>query len=144
MHLINTTKSFGIFPADVALKSAIEAAIADIRANPWLLDYVFAWFPNDDLTNKAYGDNERQRAKEWILSREIRVSMNYRTDDVQFPIISIGLQSSTEVSQTLGDVNYDTSELVDSAEVAVTPQIILSTFSPARVRFNYWHCNSSV
>lgn len=131
MALINTTKSFGIFPADIVLKSAIEEAIADIRANPWLLDYVFAYFPNDNLTNAAYGDNERQRAKDWILKTDIKVSMNYRTDDVQFPIISIGLQSSTEVSQTLGDVNYDTSEELPNDQLPVTPQIILPAFSVA-------------
>lgn len=61
--------------------------------------------------------------------------MNYRTADVVYPIISIGLQSSTEVSATLGDVNYDTQELVDPHEITVTPQIVLGPFSAARLQF---------
>ncbi len=99
-----------------------------MRANPWLLDYIFAFFPNDDLTSKTYGDTERARAKKWFLEHQIYVSMNFRAGDDQFPLVAIGLQSSVEANATLGDVNYDTSEDVPANEVSVSQNSILGPF----------------
>ncbi len=128
--MIKSSVSHGMVPSDILIRGAIVAALEDLRKNPRLLDYVFMWYSNDDLTSKIYGDSEKARAKKWFLSTEIFVSMNYRADDVKFPMISIGLQSSTEDQSTLGDVNYETTEDVPASEVAVTPQMLLGPFTP--------------
>lgn len=132
--MINSKLSYGMVPSDVLVKTAIEAALADLKKNPWLLDYVFNWFANDDLTvsSKQYGQAEKQQGKKWFLDTEIYVSMNYRADDTKFPLISISLQSSTEERNraTLGDIDTDVQEDVDPTEIEVTPQVILA-FTPA-------------
>lgn len=128
--MIRSIKSHGMVPSDILIRGAIVAALEDLRKNPFLLDYIFSWYSNDDLTNKAYGDAERQRAKSWFLNTEIHVSMNFRADDVKFPLVSIGLQSSSEDMSTLGDVNYETDEEVPSKEVTASPEVLLGPFTP--------------
>lgn len=128
--MIKSAQAHGMVPSDILIRGAVMAGLEDLRKNPFLLDYVFMWYANDDLTNKTYGETERQRAKKWFLSTEIFVSMNYRADDPKFPLVSIGLQSSVEDYATLGDVNMDTDEDVPSVEVTTTPDILLGPFTP--------------
>lgn len=128
--MIDSPYSLGMVPTDLLIKKAIEAAFEDMRANPFLLDYCFAFFKNDDLTSKEFGDKERNRAKEWFLSTKIAVSMDYRIGDPTFPLVTVSLQNSTEDFATLADINSDVSEEVPASEVSVNPQIILGPFSP--------------
>lgn len=128
--MINPKLSFGFVPSDILVRTAIASALEDIRKNPFLLDYVFSWFINDDLTKNVYGEAERQRAKKWFLSTEIFVVMNYILNDPKFPCVAIGLQSSSEDLSTLGDVNYQTEEEVSASEVGVNPLIQVGPFSP--------------
>src|SRR6266700_2125388 len=131
--MITSVKCTGIIPGDLVLKTAIEAALTDLRNNPFLLDYLFNWYPLDDLSANApfkYGDTERARAKKWFLEHEIFVSINTRTDDLKFPMFSIGLQSSQEAEMTLGDVDYEISEQVAIEEIVATPAPILGPFTP--------------
>lgn len=129
--MINSKLAHGMVPSDVLIRTAILAGLQDLRNNQFLLDYVFNWFENDDLTKDKYGLSEKMRAKQWFLDNNIDVTMNYRADDPKFPLISIGLQSSSEDQSTLGDVNYDTIEDVDSSEVSVSPDLLLGPFTPA-------------
>lgn len=121
-------------PSDILIKTAVEAALTDLRKNKWLLDYVFMWLSNDKLTlsSSQYGQAEKDRAKRWFLNTEIFVSMNFRADDFKAPMISIGLVSSMEEKgrATLGDRNYETFEDIESDEFDVQPQVILSAFTP--------------
>ncbi len=128
--MIKSQSSHGMVPSDILIRGAIVAGLDDLRKNPFLLDYIFMWYSNDDLTRGTYGDTERQRAKNWFLKNEIFVSMNYRADDVKFPLVSIGLQSSSEDLSTLADVNYETQEDVPSEEVTTAPDILLGPFTP--------------
>lgn len=128
--MINSQIAHGFVPSDLLIQSAIKYAIADIRANPHLLDYCFNWMANDDLTNKIYGDKEKQTAKDWVLSHEIFVSMNYRTDDPKFPMISIGLNSSVEDTSILSDVNSTSQEDIVTKEVLEINKYILGPFNP--------------
>ncbi len=107
------TSTLGIFQADVILRSAIVSGLADVRANPWLLDYIFASLKYDTLTRKQYGEKEIDAAKAWFLSHDVPVFMNTRLDDAQFPCISISLSESQETENTLSDVHYDTQEDID-------------------------------
>lgn len=109
------TEALGIHQSDIIIRSAIIAAIADMRAQPWLLDYVFASLPRDELTMKDYGENEVDQAKKWFLKTDIPVFMNYRVDEAKFPCISIALMESVEAENTLGDVHYEPSEDTEAA-----------------------------
>ena len=104
------TNALGIHQSDIIVRSALVAAIADLRANPWLLDYVFASLPRDALTMKDYGEKEVEQAKKWFMSTNIPVFMNTRIDHATFPCISIGLQESTEAESTMADVHHQPEE----------------------------------
>lgn len=105
------TKILGIHQSDVIIKTAIDAAISDMRANPWLLDYVWTSLPQDALTHKSYGMADLQRSKEWFLNTDIRVAIGPVMDEMQTPCIVITLRESAEVpgEATLGDINPETS-----------------------------------
>lgn len=109
---------------------AISAAIDDLRKNPWLLDYCFAWFAHDDLTKGIYGDKEVARAKEWFLKHKIFVTSSFRMDAPVFPVVSVNLISSTEDAGTLADVNYDTTEEVEAEDLSLPTQIVSGPFTP--------------
>lgn len=100
------TECQGIHQSDVLIRAALVNGIAELRRQPWLLDYVFASLPQDKLTAKEYGEKEVEQAKKWFLRTEIPVMMNYRVDEPVAPSISIALLESGECEETLGDVNY--------------------------------------
>lgn len=122
-----TTEAIGIHQSDVIIRTALVAAIADLRANPWLLDYVFASLPRDDMTMKDYGEKEVQRAKEWFMKTNIPVYMAPRLDEAKIPCISIKLMESSEDIVTLGDIHYQEKEDNDSQWPALT-----ASFTPER------------
>jgi len=108
---INDTSAIGIHQAYLILQSAIEAAIADLRANPWLLDYCFKSLPYDTLTSDKFGEKQLKLAKEWFLKSTITVVPNIRADaNVKVPCVSISAGTSVESNATLGDVHYDPQE----------------------------------
>lgn len=108
------TSALGVHQSDIILRSAIIAGIADMRANPWLLNSVFASLAQDTLTMADYGEQEIAQAKKWFLSTDIPVFMATRVDEAKFPCISIALQESVETEATLGDVHYDPQETMES------------------------------
>jgi len=109
----SVTEAQGIHQSDIILRTAIVAALADLRANPFLLDFVWASLPRDPLTLREYGELELQRAKEWFLQTDIPVNMIPMPQTGKWPRISIKLVSSTEAESTLGDVHYIPDELND-------------------------------
>lgn len=113
------TRVVGIHQSDIIIRSAIAAALADIRANPFLLSHVFGSLPQDALTWKSYGEKDLNQARDWFLKTNIPVSVLPRLDESTFPQITIELLESTEVTPeaTLGDVNY-------------IPEEVHSEFSP--------------
>jgi hypothetical protein len=96
----------GIHQSDIIIRSAIIAALDDLRANPWLLDHVFASLPKDSLTRAEYGQREIDAAKKWFMSTRIPVFMTSRIDDPVLPCITISLVESNEAETTLGDTHY--------------------------------------
>ena len=107
------TEALGIQQSDIIIRGAIIAAINDLRANPYLLDYAFASLPADTLTAKEYGIAEVAKAKDWFQHQEIKVFLNVNFNNVQFPCISIALANSVEDDTTLGDVHYQPQEDTD-------------------------------
>lgn len=129
--MIRTTVSKGICQSDVLIRTAIIAALEDMRENPWMLDYVFAWLRQDDLTVKTYGEVEMAEAKDWFLNTDVVVTMAYRQDRPQLPCIGIELVDSSEEQQgtALGDVHYEPDEDTNATEVVIKPRPVLS-FTP--------------
>lgn len=105
-----TTELTGIFQGDLIIRTAIMAALEDIRRNPYLLDYVFASLKYDDLTKKQYGAADIERAKAWFLKNRITVALALKLEPTQLPAISISLRESVEENPTLGDKHYKVSE----------------------------------
>lgn len=95
----------GIIQSDILLKSGIEAAIADIKANPWLLDFVFNGLNQDPLSANTQGQKEVDAAKTWLLNNDINVELAWNFNSPKVPSFSILLDSSVEAESTLGDVN---------------------------------------
>jgi hypothetical protein len=119
------TEARGIHQSDVIMRTALVMAIADLRARPWLLEYVFASLIDDLETAHIYGEKERQKAKEWFLNTDIPVVMDYRMDDIEGTCISISLVESSEAEVTLADVHYIPTEETE----AVWPPLT-SEFTP--------------
>lgn len=120
--------AIGIAQTDIIVRTALIAGIEDLRANPDLLDYVFASLPKDALTYKQYGEQQVKMAKEWFLSQDIPVFMNTRLDESKLPCITVALTGSTEAEATLGDVSYQTAE-----EALQQPTIVYNgPFTPTR------------
>lgn len=104
--------------------------IADIRRNPWLLDYCFASLAQDDLTNKAYGEKEIDQAKRWFLRTQIPVFMSTRVDSAQLPAVTITLLESAENYQTHADIHSDTSERTEDDWPALAGPFQPATYLP--------------
>jgi hypothetical protein len=105
------SRAYGIFQGDIIIRTALVAAINDLRKNAWALDYVFSSLTRDTLTNEVYGQKEIDKAKEWFLKTNIPVINSLRVDNIQLPCISLSLQESSEQENTLADRNYETEEL---------------------------------
>lgn len=109
--MYSQSSAYGIFQGDIIIRTAVKAAIDDLRANPWALDYVFSSLDKDELTRATYGQKEMDRAKQWFLNNDIPVVNNLRVDNLRLPCVSISMQESTEVENTLADKNYDVDEV---------------------------------
>jgi hypothetical protein len=123
------TEAKGIHQSDVLIRTALVMAIADLRANPWLLDHVFASLLEDAATAQTYGEKERQKAKDWFLKTEIPVVMDYRMDDVEGTCLSISLVESSEAETTLADVHYIPTEETEAQWPPMTSEFTPTTYS---------------
>lgn len=96
----------GIHQGDMIVRTGIMAAIADLRANDWLLDYVFNSLAEDDLTKAEYGRKEIEAAKAWFRRTKINVMMSTAIVDPKFPVITITQLEGAEAELTLSDTHY--------------------------------------
>jgi len=103
------TGCYGIFPSDIVLRTAILAAIADLRSESgkWAQDYIWVALAQDDLTKAQYGDHEIARAKEWFQNTDIKVFMAGQIDNIVTPSVYISMVDQTEVENTVADVSSD-------------------------------------
>lgn len=124
------TATNGWFQSDVVLRSALIAAFADIRANPWLFDYIFAGLVNDELTRKIYGQKQLDEARQYFLNNDIPVTWSH-SPDFSIPRITIVPSGTSEASQTLGDIHYQPTESVESSNIVAIPYPTTGPFSPA-------------
>jgi hypothetical protein len=115
---------FGIFQSDLIIRSAITEALADIRKNMWLFDFIFIDLLQDSLTSKAHGAKEILEAKKWFQKTEVPVLTNVGMNPPQFPAITIALVDSNEAETTVGDVHHDPFD-----DQATDPDVV--KFTPA-------------
>lgn len=122
------TKILGITQLDIIVRNAIEAALMDLRANTWLLDYVFASLPQDDLTKNTYGKATVDRAKEWFLGNFPQVVTGPVMDEMKLPLIEVEVGESSEAVAELstGDVHWEATE-----ENTADSPILAGPFVPA-------------
>lgn len=125
-----TTEAIGISQGDIIIRTGLVQALRDLRANPWLLDHVFASLPQDTLTAKVYGEKEVAQAKQWFLKTDIPVFMVPRIDEAKVPCISIKLTNSAEAEVTLGDTHYVEREDVEADWPAMTDKFTPTSFNP--------------
>jgi hypothetical protein len=128
-ELTGLTEAKGIHQSDVIIRTALVMAIRDIRANPWLLDHVFATLIEDAATAAQYGDKERAQAKAWFLKTEIPVVMDYRLEGPEGTCISISLVDSSEAEVTLADIHYEPSEEAEAAWAPLAGPFV-ATYNP--------------
>lgn len=125
-----TTDTQGLFQGDIILRTALIAGMSDIRANPWLIDYIFASLPKDDYTWKEYGEKSVAKAKEWFLKTDIPVSVVPRIDEARWPRITITLVESSEAENTLGDVHYEPFEFNNDSWSNLTTYFTPTEYDP--------------
>lgn len=104
----------GIHQSDIIIRTGLIAALADMRANPWTVDYVFQTLQKDSLSKNTYGEKEIKKAKEWFLKTNIPVFVVPNFNQSVFPCITIKLMDSAEVETTLGDVHFQPQEEVEA------------------------------
>src|SRR5512133_179851 len=112
--------ALGIFQSDIILRTAVIAGLADLRANPDMLNYVFASLPKDPLTFRDYGEKSIEDAKDWFLNTDIPVMMNTRVDENKVPCVTISLMSSQEDFASLGDVNSQATQAGPDKNIVYT------------------------
>lgn len=75
---------------------------------------------------------EKDRAKKWFLETEVSVLLTHRiTDPIQFPAVSVSLESSTQDFSTLGDINYEPNDVVNSNSFISVIGPITGNYTPA-------------
>lgn len=127
-------EALGIHQSDVIIRTAIVAALADLRRDPQVLDYIFSSLPADELTRKDYGEKSVAQAKKWFLNNKIDVVMSPVMDKAKAPLITIKLMDSNEAETTLGDVHYITQEFNEESWPALTEPFNPS-YNPATGNF---------
>jgi hypothetical protein len=102
----------GIFQSDIIILTALKAAIQDLRANPFLLQSIWASLPQDEQTARRYGELERKKAIEWFTRNDIPVVIDWRLEGTPPAknFLSVSLLNSDEAENTLADINSTPSE----------------------------------
>lgn len=126
---ILTTRCNGIIQADMILKTAIEAGLEELRDMPWLLDFALQFYMNDELTQKSYGAEQVQVAKDYFTKNHAEVRLDVVAGQAEAPTITIVCADGPESWTTLGDVAETPSESVDMT--MVIPKEVKLTFTPA-------------
>ena len=98
--------TMAIIATDILIKSMLEAAIADYRANSWIVEDVFSGLASDPLAAPEAGWKEVKTAMNWFQRTDIPVLLQHRIGDApKIPCISIAYQPSREMQEraSLGD-----------------------------------------
>jgi hypothetical protein len=127
-----------VYATDIILKTAIEAGIADLRANKWILEECLSGLAMDSISRTEYGWKEVVAATKWFDGNDIKVIENYRMnlDSPRFPCITVTHMSSTEnMSRVMNaddgsDTEINPRNITGSGLYAKNPVRITPQFTP--------------
>lgn len=116
----------GIFPADAVLKTSIELGLADLRANPWLIDYMMSDFTQNQYLKQKFGQKQIDSLKEWIANNNIDIGLGYNPDTMKLPRVSIiiGRQDEKADMKTMGDSSTERVKLLPNQVGKPIPYIV--------------------
>lgn len=118
----------GIFASDLIIRHMLILSLADLRANSWQLEKVYASLLDDPYTINDYGQKTIQKAKDWIIKTDIPVVMKERLDPGTIPCLSVELLNTEEAPGecTLADIHYQPEQDVQTEWEPLT-----SKFTPS-------------
>jgi hypothetical protein len=101
----------GALPTDILIRTALEAAIQDMRRNAYLLNDCFGGLANDLVSKAEYGPKEPAKALEFITKNNIPVFLPFRPDGITVPCVLINQIAASEASNraSLADDGEDNS-----------------------------------
>lgn len=114
-----TTLAPGIYQGGTIVRTALVAALQDLRDNPEFLEFAFASLVQDSLTQEQYGDKVLEQAIEWFLAAEVAVVTAPGMNDAKMPCIVVELTEGLPDNETLGDVHWTPSENFDKYWIKV-------------------------
>lgn len=121
----------GIVSADVLIKTMIEAALADLRKNSWILDDIYSELAGDVLAKDHYGYKEVAAAKQWFLSNNIDVYLVNRVDTPRFPCITIVQTDSREMTERTALSDEGMMEEIEPYSITKRIQKVYDNFTPS-------------
>ncbi len=124
------TRCNGIIQSDMIIQTAIEAGLEELRAQPWLLDFALQFYLNDELTVKAYGEKNLERAKNFFLTNDVQVRLDVAATQAEVPTITITSGDGQESWTTLADVADTPVERVNTQSVIAQAPAL--TFTPVK------------
>lgn len=122
-----------VLSPDILLKTAIEVALADMRARPYLVEDCFSGLADDPMSKSEYGWREVARARDWFVNNNILVTLAFRIDKPVTPSINIvdqGAQEMVGERTALGD-DRSTVETISPKGIRKTPQYVVPPHTPA-------------
>ncbi len=125
---VKSNYCLGIYPGDIIIRTALLTGLADLRKNPFLLDFVFQSLLRDPITKNYYGEGELEVCKQWFLDNEIPITLGYHADSAKLPHITIWLGDQQEADKILGDIHDKSSEEIDLSQVMTkgTPALVFT------------------
>lgn len=119
-----------IIAVDVIIKTAIEAAFADLRKNNWILAEIFSGLAIDPLASVDYGMKEVERAVEWFMGNNIDVYLTNRVDTPRFPSVTVVQLSSREMQERSSLSDEGSIEDITPGPITKQVQMQYPTFTP--------------
>ncbi len=127
----------GISQSDVLVARAIVAGLQELRAEPWLLPYVFRNLVDDDLTKDMYGAKDVQAAIDWFTGPEgggpgtgIKVVVLPTLNPPSMPCVTLEWVASDEELNSLADIHGITSEEDGQARPALVGPLDPTSYNP--------------
>lgn len=105
MSVVKSINCFGIYPADIIIRSAVQRAFAELREQPWLLEFAFQTLLLDELTVDQYGAKQLEAVRDWFLENDVKITLGYKINNISIPHVAIWLGEQTEAEATTGDVH---------------------------------------
>lgn len=105
-----------VISGEILIKTAIEAAIYDLRQNEYILEDIFVGLATDPLSKAEYGWKFVEQAVAWFKETDIPVFDQFRVgDNPVFPCITVVKANSSE--------NLQRTNLADHGLIEQKPRI---------------------